>query len=94
MNTTALERKEIEDVAKDWPELQQAFDNPTTKGIVIYECQDLCSSSMGQRKAIRYGLNKDLSCSTWQEVVERYPRLDCELASTQKHPIFYVEHTH
>lgn len=78
-----------------WPELVEVYNRPYVKGVVIYEVLDMCSSKFGERKAVAYALEDAedhlLTCHTAEAVVEKYPKLDCHLASTIKWPVAYCE---
>ena len=64
-------------------------------GMVVFECQDMCSSHLGERKGLIYGPGctfKTLDDIWWYDKERgQVSRLDCELASTQKQPVCYYE---
>lgn len=78
-----------------WPELVEVYDRPYVRGVVIYEVQDMCSSSLGERKAVAYAFkhaqDHPLTRYSARAVVKKYPTLDSHLASTIKWPVAYCE---
>jgi hypothetical protein len=69
---------------------------PGVHGIVCFECMDMCSSSMGERKALIFGPDctyKTLDAVLWYDKERKIPnKLDTHLASTQKWPVaFFVK---
>ncbi len=81
-----------EDVHKDIRAKLFAFG---VTGIVMFECQDMSSSHMGERKGAIYGPGctyKTLDDIWWYDKKKgEVNRLDVKLASTQKQPICYYE---
>jgi hypothetical protein len=78
----------------EYPELADRLDrDPHVKGAVIYQVLDMTSSQLGAMKAIVYGwdLQHGLTCTTPEEVVAKYPKLDVELVSTTKWPAAFIE---
>ena len=69
---------------------------PAVKGMVVFECVDVRSSCLGDRKALIYGPGCTYKYAyevMWQDADEEVPnRLDTELASTsQKQPVAWYE---
>lgn len=87
----------LEDLAEDIHRLvQEKLAPPDVHGIVCFECQDMCSSHLGERKALLFGPSctyETLDQVLWYDKVKTIPnKLDAQLASTQKWPIaFYVK---
>lgn len=76
--------------------VQDMLAPPGVHGIVCFECMDMCSSSMGERKALIFGPDctyKTLDAVLWYDKDRKIPnKLDTHLASTQKWPVaFYVK---
>jgi hypothetical protein len=62
-------------------------------GIVCFECLDMCSSRLGERKALIFGPDctyQTLDQVLWYDKAKKiHNKLDTELASTQKFPVAY-----
>lgn len=87
----------LEDLDEDIHRIVQEKLAPAdVHGIVCYECLDMCSSHLGERKALIFGPGctyKQLDQLLWIDKDRKIPaKLDTELASTTKWPIaFYVK---
>jgi hypothetical protein len=70
-------------------------DNNAVAGMVCFECGDMSSSHLGERKGLIYGPGctyKTLIDIWWQNEEQKITNtLDGELASTRKQPLCYYE---
>ena len=73
--------------------IRDSLSRPGVDGLVVFECQDMCSSQFGARKGLFFGPSctyKTADEVIWQDKDKKVlNRLDAELASTQKQPVAY-----
>lgn len=73
--------------------VQEKLAWPGVHGIALYECQDMCSSHLGEQKCMIFGPGctyKTVDQALWYDKERKIPaKLDAELVSTTKWPVAY-----
>lgn len=75
--------------------IRRMLDTEGVDGMVVFECQDMCSPHIGERRGLIFGPGctfKTLDMALWRDhegEKKILNRIDMELASTQKSPVGY-----